>query len=312
MGFVREVDRALTNTVMSEFIRLQFIMGEDLSKALRAMHTDLEASTDDLIRDLDMVSMNTMGIPSENSAAQVALKQYRKLIKLRITLPLAKLDAAHEDMDRFLWFHLEDLQDQMEMQNLIRSLAQWMADHDSRICQLVFSADFTNIEVALRVIFRVVSAQPVESNFFSGILEGLLGRLGIAAPGVQDPPASSQGVPLEHGQMRYRRPFRRGRTDRLNWMHLPPQECLQYYTSILRKISSAAGASKCLRFSLILHLCPSWLTRSARYNSQGYPWRPSLLLNQAPVLQLPRTQRLTRMTEKHPVSQEHCGYIPSR
>ncbi|MDA8041937.1 MAG: hypothetical protein MPJ22_05915 [Pirellulales bacterium] len=102
MGFIREVDRALTNTVMSEFIRLQLIMGEDLSKALRAMHADLEASTDDLIRDLDMVSMSTMGTPSENSAVQVTLEQYRELVKLRITLPLAKLDAAHEDMDRFL------------------------------------------------------------------------------------------------------------------------------------------------------------------------------------------------------------------
>ncbi|MDA8041936.1 MAG: hypothetical protein MPJ22_05910 [Pirellulales bacterium] len=70
------------------------------------------------------------------------------------------------------------------MQNLIGSLAQRIADHDSRIRQLVFGADFTNIEVALRVIFGVVSAKPMESNFFSGILEGLLGRLGIAAPGM--------------------------------------------------------------------------------------------------------------------------------
>ena len=43
------------------------------------------------------------------------------------------------------------------------------------------------------MIFGIVSAQPLESNFFPSILEGLLGRLGIAAPGVQDPPASSQG-----------------------------------------------------------------------------------------------------------------------
>ena len=79
------------------------------------------------------------------------------------------------------------------MQNLIGSLAQRTADHDSRIRQLVFGADLANTEVALRVIFGIVSAQPLESNFFPGILEGLLGRLGITAPGVRDPPASSQG-----------------------------------------------------------------------------------------------------------------------
>ena len=34
--------------------------------------------------------------------------------------------------------------------------------------------------------------QPVESNFFSGILEELLGRLSIAAPGEENPPTSSK------------------------------------------------------------------------------------------------------------------------
>ena len=34
--------------------------------------------------------------------------------------------------------------------------------------------------------------QPVESNFFPAILEGLLGRLGIAAPGEKNPPTSAK------------------------------------------------------------------------------------------------------------------------
>ena len=34
--------------------------------------------------------------------------------------------------------------------------------------------------------------QPMESNFFPSILDGLLGRLGIAAPGEKNPPTSSK------------------------------------------------------------------------------------------------------------------------
>ena len=30
--------------------------------------------------------------------------------------------------------------------------------------------------------------QPLEANFFPGILEGLAGRLGLTPPGVTDPP----------------------------------------------------------------------------------------------------------------------------
>ena len=32
--------------------------------------------------------------------------------------------------------------------------------------------------------------QPLEANFFPGILEGLAGRLGLVPPGVTDPPTS--------------------------------------------------------------------------------------------------------------------------
>ena len=97
---------------------------------------------------------------------------------------MAKFGAAREDMDRFLRFHLEGLHYQTEIQNLIGSLAQWVANHQSRMRQLVFSAELTNIEVALWVVVRILGDQPVESNFFPSNLEGLLGRLGIAAPGV--------------------------------------------------------------------------------------------------------------------------------
>ena len=34
--------------------------------------------------------------------------------------------------------------------------------------------------------------QPLEANFFPGILEGLAGRLGLTPPGVADPPTSAK------------------------------------------------------------------------------------------------------------------------
>ena len=44
MGSMREVDRTLAQTLMAEFVRLQLIVGEDLTKSLLALCTDLEAS----------------------------------------------------------------------------------------------------------------------------------------------------------------------------------------------------------------------------------------------------------------------------
>ena len=94
-------------------------------------------------------------------------------------------------MERSLHHHLEELHSQTDMKNLIDSLSQRIAAHQSRVHQIVYSGHLENIEVILWVL-GVAADQPMESNFFPGILEGLLGRLGIAAPGEKNPPTSAK------------------------------------------------------------------------------------------------------------------------
>ena len=156
------------------------------------MHADLEVTTDELIRDLDIAVQNSTDLPSKNPSVRVALHRFQKLVKLKLTLPLAQVDATCEDMDRFLHHHLEELSSQADMRNLIDSLSQRVAAHQSRVCQIVYSEPLKHVEVTLWVLMRMAADQPVESNFFPGILKGLLGRLGIAAPGEKNPPTSSK------------------------------------------------------------------------------------------------------------------------
>ena len=51
MGSVRELERTLVCTLMAEFVRLQLIIGEDLTKSLIALHSDLETSCEALSSD---------------------------------------------------------------------------------------------------------------------------------------------------------------------------------------------------------------------------------------------------------------------
>ena len=192
MGFIWQMDRALVKSIMSEFIRLQLIVGEALNTSLHAMHADLEVTTDELIRDLDIAAQNSTDLPSENPSVRVALHRFWELVKLKLTLPLAQVDAARKDMYRFLHHHLEELCSQADMRNLIESLSQRVAAHQSRMHQIVYSESLKHVEVALQVLIGMAADQPVESNFFPGILEGLLGRLSIAAPGEKNPPTLSR------------------------------------------------------------------------------------------------------------------------
>ena len=50
MGGMRELERTLVHTLMAEFARLQLILGEDLTKSLSALHSELETSSEALIR----------------------------------------------------------------------------------------------------------------------------------------------------------------------------------------------------------------------------------------------------------------------
>ena len=51
MGNVQELDWTLDRTLMAEFVRLQLIIGEDLTKSLIAFCTDLETSCEALSSD---------------------------------------------------------------------------------------------------------------------------------------------------------------------------------------------------------------------------------------------------------------------
>ena len=52
----------------------------------------------------------------------------------------------------------------------------------------------------LRVLIGLVAHQPLEANFFPGIVEGLVGRLGLAPPGITNPPTSvREGVACHWG-----------------------------------------------------------------------------------------------------------------
>ena len=192
VGLVQETDRALSRALMAEFIRLHLIVGEDLNTSLQAMQTEMETISNELIRDLDIASRNTVGDPSGNPSVKVALNHFRELVRLKLSLPLAQLDAAREDMDRFLHHRLSQLDAQQELKSLLGSLTERMAAHQCRIGEIIQSEALKNSEVSQRVMVGVRAEQPLESNFFPGVLEGLLGSLGINATGGKNPPTSSK------------------------------------------------------------------------------------------------------------------------
>ena len=146
MGSVQEVDRTLDRTPMAEFVRLQLIVGEDLTKSLMALCTDLEASCAALVSDI----ARTMDLhPNDPMSRQVkvALRKVQQTTSLKVTLPLTELEAACEDMEAFMQSRLQELSSQTESLELIGKLSQKLADHMSRVRELVQVPELTEGEV---------------------------------------------------------------------------------------------------------------------------------------------------------------------
>ena len=192
MGFIWEIDQALFKSLMVEFLRLKLITGDNLSTTLQTWQANMEATTEEFLRDVDAATQTSTTLPSKNAAVEAALHKYREVARLKLALSLTQLDAAREEMEKFIQFHLKELQSQQETKNLIEELSSRITNHQGRVCRLLSSEPLRHPEVIPLVLVGMAADRPLESNFFPGLLEGLLGRLGIAAPGESNPPASSQ------------------------------------------------------------------------------------------------------------------------
>ena len=76
MGFIREIDHALSKSLMVEFLHLKVLMGEDLGATLQAWQVEMEAATDNLLKDLDAAAQVSTTLPSQNAVVGTALQHF--------------------------------------------------------------------------------------------------------------------------------------------------------------------------------------------------------------------------------------------
>ena len=94
-------------------------------------------------------------------------------------------------MEGYIRSRLREMLSQQEMKSLIGELSSRIAYHRGKVHQLLCSEPLRHPEEAPLILVGLAAERPIESNFFPGLLEGLLGSLGIAATGESNPPSSS-------------------------------------------------------------------------------------------------------------------------
>ena len=122
MGGVRELEQTIAHTVMAEFVRLQLILGEDLTKSLSALCSEMETSMQALSSDLLSVLNLHSGDPTFLRVKEL-IQKYQQSISMKVNLPLMELEAAREDLRGFLQRRLSKLSSHSRSREMIEELS---------------------------------------------------------------------------------------------------------------------------------------------------------------------------------------------
>ena len=191
MGGMRELERTLVCTLMAEFVRLQLILDEDLTKSLSTLRSELETSSEALSSD----QVRVLNLHSNDLAftqVKELIQKHQQSISIKVNLPLMELGAARVDLEGFLLRCLRELSSQSESQEMIEELSQTLSVQANRIQEAIQAPGIHKPAVFQRVMLGLAMDQPLEAIFFPGILDGLTGRLSLMPPGVVDPPTSAR------------------------------------------------------------------------------------------------------------------------
>ena len=132
MGGMRELEQAAIRTLMAEFARLQWILCEDLTKSLSALRPELEASSEVLSADLLSILNLHPGDPAFPRVKELIQKHHQS-ISMKVNLPLIELEAAREDLERFLQGCLCELSSDPKAREVVEEISQILSSYARRV-----------------------------------------------------------------------------------------------------------------------------------------------------------------------------------
>ena len=136
MGSVREVEQAAIHTLMAEFARLQSILCENLTKSLSALRSELEASSEALSADI----LNVLNLRPGNPAfprLRELIQKHHQSVSMKVNLPLIELEAAKEDLERFLQGCLRELGFDPKAREVLEEISQILSSYGRKVRETI-------------------------------------------------------------------------------------------------------------------------------------------------------------------------------
>ena len=190
-GAVRQVDRILVELLMAQFTRVNQMMGADLNTSLQEFFTIIETSGGILLRELKTALGPTVSNLVPYNLQQV-VESHNLHLYMSVTKVLVFLDCVRQEGRDFLEDLTKSLQTDEELKKLLTALSKRILAFEDHVWELALSKELAEEEVALHVNLALTATRPIIGNYFNGVLEGLMGSLGIKIHEDEDPPRCTQ------------------------------------------------------------------------------------------------------------------------
>ena len=138
MGCMREIEQAAVRTLMAEFARLQAILSEDLTKSSSALRLELEASIEVLLADILNILNLCPGDPGFSRVRELIQKHHQS-VSMKVNLPLIELEAAKEDLLRFLQERLCELGSDPQAWEVLEEITQKLMSYNRRVRETILA-----------------------------------------------------------------------------------------------------------------------------------------------------------------------------
>ena len=132
IGSMKEIEQAAVHTLMAEFARLQTILCEDLTKSLSALCSELEASSEVLSADLLNILNLRPGDPVFSRVREL-IQRHHQSVSMKVNLPLLELEAAKEDLNRFLQECLHEQGSDLRAQEVLKEITQALTSYNHKV-----------------------------------------------------------------------------------------------------------------------------------------------------------------------------------
>ena len=138
MGGMREMEQAAVCTLMAEFTRLQLILGEDITKSLSALRSELKTSSEVLSSDLLSARNLHLGDPAFPWVKELIQKHHQS-VSMKVNIPLMELEAAREDLGRFLQGCLRELSSNPKAREVVEEISQTLSSYTHSIREAILA-----------------------------------------------------------------------------------------------------------------------------------------------------------------------------